>query len=81
MKKQKKHKKHKYEIQGDLWHPTDTAWGSEADYSHRLRGETIEYWRDKVILRYLYAGDTRPLAALLGSPTQPDRSTRTVTPG
>ena len=64
-------KKHKYEVQGDLFHPTDTAWGSEADYFHRMTGETIEYCRDFVILRYLFAGDTRPLAALLASGCAP----------
>ena len=64
-------KKHKYEVQGDLFHPTDTAWGSEADYFHRMTGETIEYCRDFVVLRYLLDGDTRPLAALLASGRAP----------
>ncbi len=64
-------KKHKYEVQGDLWHPTDTAWGSEADYFHRMTGKTVEYCQDFVILRYLFAGDTRPLAALLASGCAP----------
>ena len=64
-------KKHKYEVQGDLFHPTDTAWGSEADYFHRMTGETIEYCRDFVVLRYLLDGDTGQLAALLASGRAP----------
>jgi hypothetical protein len=57
--------KEEYEIPGHSWHPTDTPWGSEADYYHRMTDETSEYCRDFVILRYLMDGDTRPLAALM----------------
>jgi len=54
-----------YEITGHPWHPTDTPWGSDADFFHRMTDETPEYCRDFVILRYLMDGDTRPLAALM----------------
>jgi hypothetical protein len=57
--------KEEYEIPGHSWHPTDTPWGSEADYYHRRTDESFEYCRDFVILRYLMDGDTRPLAALM----------------
>lgn len=63
----KKQKKHEYVVQGAPWHPLDTSWGSEAAYYHRMSGEPIECTRDFVILRYLFDGDTRPLAALLVS--------------
>ncbi len=36
-----------------------------------MTGETIEYCRDFVVLRYLLDGDTRPLAALLASGRAP----------
>ena len=61
----KKQKKQEYVVQGHPWHPTDTPWGSEAEYVYRMTGDTIECCRDRVIVRYLMAGDTRPLAALL----------------
>jgi hypothetical protein len=54
-----------YKIPGHSWHPTDTPWGSETDFYHRTTDETFEKCRDFVILRYLKAGDTRPLAALM----------------
>ena len=60
-----------YEITGHPWHPKDTPWGSEADYYHRKMDGTFEYWRDAVILLYLKAGDTRPLAALMMSGRAP----------
>jgi len=53
-----------YEIEGHPWSLTETPWGTEADYAHRVTGEPIEQCRDYVIMRYLMEGDTRPLAAL-----------------
>jgi len=67
MKKQK----HQYELEDDPWSRTDTPWGSEADYYHKMTDETFEYCRDFVILRYLLDGDTRPLAAWLVSGRAP----------
>jgi hypothetical protein len=60
-----------HQIQGDPWDSLDTGWGSEADYFHRMTGESVEYCKDCVILRYLMAGDTRPLAALMMSGRAP----------
>ncbi len=61
----KKQKKHEYVVQGHPWSLEDTPWGQEAVYVHRTRGSPLSACRDAVILRYLIAGDTRPLAALL----------------
>ena len=61
----KKQKKHEYDIQGHPWSLKDTPWGQEAEHASKTRGRPINACRDAVILHYLIAGDTRPLAALL----------------
>ena len=61
----KKQKKHKDDVQGHPWSLKDTPWGQEAEHANKTHGWPINSCRDAVILHYLIAGDTRPLAALL----------------
>jgi len=58
-------KKDDYVVQGNPWSLRDTPWGQEAEHASRELGRHINTCRDAVIVHYLSAGDTRPLAALL----------------